>query len=374
MKTYYNYIYLDTRKPGDYYYEKLGLHLPFEPFYVGKGIKDRYLDHLIEAYEFKDKNDTKKNKFKCRKIRKIKKITGHDPAIIKINYTNNETESLINETLIIKVIGRANKGEGPLCNLTDGGNGGNIVDKNHPSFKEINQKRVEKLIKHYRPKQDVIQLIVKWYVDDRETIEEIKRRLKTIHPSSQKTIKAILIENGIELRSYIPDNTYFFTEKEKEEMIDLNLNKGKTKREICKIFGICGEVLNKIFKEKRIVPKLYQRNKPKFGKEHPQFKEWTENELKEILKLRTVENWDVVRLIRYFHTNQECLLRAFNELGISGFKIKVKPKPNALTEEKQNEVRKLRKEKCLTHKEIALRFNISKSYVGQILQKSKNSS
>ena len=36
---YYTYIYLDPRKPGNYYYSGLTVCFLFEPFYVGKGKK-----------------------------------------------------------------------------------------------------------------------------------------------------------------------------------------------------------------------------------------------------------------------------------------------------------------------------------------------
>jgi hypothetical protein len=39
MQIFYNYIYLDPRKPGRYTFKNLNFSLLFEPFYVGKGKK-----------------------------------------------------------------------------------------------------------------------------------------------------------------------------------------------------------------------------------------------------------------------------------------------------------------------------------------------
>jgi hypothetical protein len=41
---FYVYVYCDPRKPGDYIYEKY--KFLYEPFYVGKGRKRRWLEHL----------------------------------------------------------------------------------------------------------------------------------------------------------------------------------------------------------------------------------------------------------------------------------------------------------------------------------------
>ena len=44
---YYIYVYLDTRKKGSYSFGDF--HFEYEPFYVGKGVNDRYLTHLRVA-------------------------------------------------------------------------------------------------------------------------------------------------------------------------------------------------------------------------------------------------------------------------------------------------------------------------------------
>lgn len=122
---YYNYIYLDPRRKGKYTYEGLNFSLLYEPFYIGKGKKgihgERKFSHLYEA--------SKKNSGahpKIAKIRKIWKECNIDPYIIQINSNLEEYIALDLEIQIIKSIGRKDLNLGPLCNMTDGGDGGPV--------------------------------------------------------------------------------------------------------------------------------------------------------------------------------------------------------------------------------------------------------
>ncbi len=114
---YYVYVYLDPRKSGMF---KYGNHVfGFEPFYVGKGFDNRLYDHL-------QPNDIKNNgnKLKTNKINKLLK-SGYDLKyfIIKIKNNVNHDESCLLEKELIKLIGRKDLKLGPLCNLTEGGEG-----------------------------------------------------------------------------------------------------------------------------------------------------------------------------------------------------------------------------------------------------------
>lgn len=106
----YVYVYMDPRKPGVFIYDDICLD--YEPFYVGKGFGNRAFDHINEKRIV--------NTHKSGKINKIKKI-GLSPIIffIKENLTDKEAISI--EILLIKKIGRYPNG--PLTNLTDGGDG-----------------------------------------------------------------------------------------------------------------------------------------------------------------------------------------------------------------------------------------------------------
>jgi len=108
MKSYYIYIYLDPRKSGRYLYENFSFL--YKPFYVGKGINERW--KVING----------RTPIFINKFNKIKK-SGLEPIIIKLYENLNEEESLKKEIELIDEIGRIELGTGPLLNMTDGGEG-----------------------------------------------------------------------------------------------------------------------------------------------------------------------------------------------------------------------------------------------------------
>jgi hypothetical protein len=110
MIDYYVYAYLDPRKPGKYVYDNIVFD--FEPFYIGKGRGNRILRGLS------DKNHC----FKTNKIKSIKS-EGLTPIALKIIERLSDEEVIVSEIYYIKKIGRADLKEGPLTNLTDGGDG-----------------------------------------------------------------------------------------------------------------------------------------------------------------------------------------------------------------------------------------------------------
>lgn len=110
MNNFYVYVYLDPRKIGNYIYDDLSFG--YEPFYVGKGKRNRCYNGI-------------KDKHKCLKTTRIKSILddGKSPIIIKIFTEITEDESFSLEIETIRKIGRINKNNGPLTNMTDGGDG-----------------------------------------------------------------------------------------------------------------------------------------------------------------------------------------------------------------------------------------------------------
>jgi len=61
--------------------------------------------------------------FKKNKIRKIMAETGKKPIAVILHKDLTDSEAISKEISLIKKIGRYNRGEGPLTNLTDGGEG-----------------------------------------------------------------------------------------------------------------------------------------------------------------------------------------------------------------------------------------------------------
>jgi hypothetical protein len=116
---HYVYIYLDPRKPGKYVYgEYKFLH---EPIYVGKG-------------EGKRSFDLRRRWYLGNKLNSIGK-----PIILIVKNQLLESEAFKSEINMIRIIGRLSLGTGPLCNLTDGGDG----SSGHKNSKETKQKMSE---------------------------------------------------------------------------------------------------------------------------------------------------------------------------------------------------------------------------------------
>lgn len=129
MDDFYVYIYLDPRKSGLFKYDFCDLIFEYEPFYVGKGRGNRINMGI---------NESSKDYYKNRKIKSMIK-DGYFPIALKIFENMSEEKAFDMESFIIKNIGREDLGLGPLCNLTDGGEGTvNIT----PEWKKILSKPV----------------------------------------------------------------------------------------------------------------------------------------------------------------------------------------------------------------------------------------
>lgn len=111
---FYIYVYLDNRKEG--YWEFSGTTFNYQPFYIGKGKKNRIKNHL----QPKSLND---NSIKSNTIRSITKETNELPLHYKVfeNLTYEEANNI--EINMIKHFGRINLKNGILSNMTDGGEG-----------------------------------------------------------------------------------------------------------------------------------------------------------------------------------------------------------------------------------------------------------
>ena len=118
---FYVYALLDPRKPGAYEYE--GICFLYEPFYIGKGNKNRCYDHLKDS-------QLKNNTYKNNKIKTIKSLK-LNVIVLKIKEDMTEGDSFIMEKSLISKIGRIDLKTGTLTNVSDGGKGssGNILSE-----------------------------------------------------------------------------------------------------------------------------------------------------------------------------------------------------------------------------------------------------
>lgn len=114
---FYVYVYCDPRKFGKYQYKGLDICFLYEPFYVGKGKDNRKFVHLKEGVLKKETNRLKANK--------ILKIINNRLKPFIMDYVNNQLEEdcFLYEELLIECIGRKDLKQGPLTNLTSGGQG-----------------------------------------------------------------------------------------------------------------------------------------------------------------------------------------------------------------------------------------------------------
>jgi len=107
--------------PGDYYIYEYFDPIRNEPIYIGKGKTNRAYFHLTQYIRKHTKAFSKHRKFYNR----INWIfnTGQKPVIHFLIKDISEKEALYLEKQYIKNIGRDDLNEGPLLNLTNGGDG-----------------------------------------------------------------------------------------------------------------------------------------------------------------------------------------------------------------------------------------------------------
>lgn len=110
---FYVYVFLRTDRPGRYIYKDLVFG--YEPFYVGKGINNR-MEHSLKYIN----NMSNKNKIKRYIIEKLNK---NNILIKSLKIKENLSENMAYEyeMSVISDIGMSINNNGPLCNLSEGG-------------------------------------------------------------------------------------------------------------------------------------------------------------------------------------------------------------------------------------------------------------
>lgn len=129
-KTFYCYVYLDPRKPG--YYKYGDWIFDYEPIWVGKGngIRWKISNHL---------RHNSGNRLLENKLNKI----GESNVIVIFPLIDSgltcEKYAFLAEKTFISNIGRLDLGTGPLCNLTNGGDGQSGLVHTEETKKKISE-------------------------------------------------------------------------------------------------------------------------------------------------------------------------------------------------------------------------------------------
>lgn len=117
---FYVYVIMDPRSRGPYtyrFFDKV-LTLSHLPIYVGKGTGARDRKHVSAARRAEDSENTLKGNL----LRKIMRC-GLDPIVKRISQNDIESVAFAKEAFLIETIGIRIHGNGPLANLTYGGEG-----------------------------------------------------------------------------------------------------------------------------------------------------------------------------------------------------------------------------------------------------------
>jgi len=143
QNNYYVYCYMDPRKPGRYYYDGIDVCFLWEPFYIGCGKGTRVNEHLSN-YELNSEKRINHNRIKNKKFKDI--LLENLSPISTILFSNLEKDiSRKIEISLIDKIGRIVKKNGPLANISDGGDGGDNMKYLDPERKKEIYTRISKL-------------------------------------------------------------------------------------------------------------------------------------------------------------------------------------------------------------------------------------
>jgi hypothetical protein len=145
MDIFYNYIYLDPRKPGKYEYNDICFL--YEPIYVGKGKNKRKNNHITY---YKTNRKSRINSILYNKLDKIFKLN-LNPFIIEINQNTNESIVYDLESILIKEIGTID-GEtikrGTLCNFCIDNRPPNHAGKTYEEIYGVEKAKIQRKLRN----------------------------------------------------------------------------------------------------------------------------------------------------------------------------------------------------------------------------------
>jgi len=253
---YYNYVYMDPRKPGDYNYGEY--HFDYEPFYVGKGCKERY---------------RKKHNKDCEKLQEDIRFDGLEVIYYFLYENLSENTALGNESKLIKIIGRKDKGSGPLLNKKDCdyGNSGQIVsDETRRKISEANKGR--KHTEETKQKMSEIKKGKKPY----NITDEIRKNMSEAHKGEKQTEETKQKHRETMIERYKDPNE----RRKTGEATKLALSDPKIRQKISEKTKIGIQKMSKAQKRRK------GENHPMYGKHHT---EETRRKISVSLKKRGTE-------------------------------------------------------------------------------------
>ena len=168
------------------------------PFYIGKGHGDRMHCHEKLVKEGK----SFRNKHLYNKISKIIS-DGKNVIYTKLIENVDEHSAFSNERAQIKSIGRADLNLGPLCNMTDGGDGvsgiicteqvkqlrrANALGEKNPMYNKNHSSKTKVLISRKKKERDAI--------STHRHDKAYREKLKTLNPGGIKTAKVVYQIDG----------------------------------------------------------------------------------------------------------------------------------------------------------------------------------
>jgi transposase-like protein len=279
---YYVYVYSDPRKKGEFVYGEN--KFKYEPFYVGKGVNNRYLKHLTET-----EKDTE-NLFKFRVIEKIKS-ENLIPIITKVVINVEESEAYKIESELINLIGRRCDGTGCLTNI--------VIDANPPSnYKPLSKDTIEKIIELY---------------NNGYYLKHIGAELSL----NENKVKRTLIENGISPKRKSPLNKIKITDEIIKKICDEYEN-GSSIRTIGQKYSLSYEFTRKTIKNSGLnlrgydyhksdehIKKIHENRVYKTGEENNCYKTLSNEEITKLKDLRFNQHKSIRSIIKEMKISQK---------------------------------------------------------------------